>query len=439
MDLRRRLVGYLGAMLLGLLLMTVVINLYSLRQDVTTELRASEQLARVLLDTDRIERGLPPAAAAARLAAALNGGPLRHVSVSSAAAPAPQPSASFANRVAVMLGVEPERGAGQLVRLGEQTLRIAPNPSSEIEERLGDTVRLCITLLFFSGATLLVAWWSADRALAPVRDLEAGLRRLASGEADAALPAFVLREFRQVAGAIDELAMALSTSREAQRRLSRQLILVQEDERRTLSMELHDEMGQTLTAIGVTAAYLGRNAERLAPARVAECAQDLRRDVRTSGEQLRAMLRRLRPHGLDAQGLASALRELISSWQQRESGIGFKLDMPAELPPLAENAGLVLYRVVQEALTNVVRHSAAQHCRVSIEVAAGMLGLLVEDDGCGLPPAGARRGGGLLGMAERLHMVGGSLEMGPGPGPWHGLRLRISLPLTEAKIQQEAT
>ena len=439
MDLRRRLVGYLGALLLGLLLMTVLINLYSLREDVSTELRASEQLARVLLDTDRIERGLPPAAAAARLAAALNGGPLRHVTVSSAALPAPEPGASFANRVAVMLGVEPERGAGQLVRLGEQTLRIAPNPSSEIEERLGDTVRLCITLLFFSGATLLVAWWSADRALAPVRDLETGLRRLASGATDAALPAFALREFSQVAGAIDELAAALSSAREAQRGLSRQLIRVQEDERRTLSMELHDEMGQTLTAIGVTAAYLGRNAERLDAARIGECAQDLRRDVRTSGEQLRAMLKRLRPHGLDALGLASALRELISNWQQRESGIGFQLDMPAELPALAENAGLVLYRVVQEALTNVVRHSGARHCRVSIEAAASMLSLLVEDDGRGLPPVGARRGGGLLGIAERLHMVGGSLTIGrrPGPDPGPGLRLQISLPLTESMQQEE--
>ena len=438
MDLRRRLVAYLGALLLGLLLMTVLINLYSLRQDVTTELRASEQLAKVLLDTARSESGLAPAAAAARLAESLKAGPLRHVTVSSAAAPAPEQGSSLADRVAAMLGVEPERGAGKLLRLGQQTLRIAPNPSSEIEERLGDTVRLCITLLFFSGATLLVAWWSADRALAPVRELETGLRRLARGETDAALPAFALREFSQVAGAIDELAAALSSARDAQRGLSRQLIQVQEDERRTLSMELHDEMGQTLTAIGVTAAYLGRNAERLAadPARIRECAQDLRRDVRSSGEQLRAMLKRLRPHGLDARGLASALRELVSSWQQRESGTVFQLDMPAELPALAEDAGLVLYRVVQEALTNVVRHSGARHCRVSIAAAAGMLSLLVEDDGCGLPAAGARRRGGLLGMEERLHMAGGSLALGRGPGP--GLRLEISLPLTES-IQQEET
>ena len=430
MDLRRRLVAYLGALLLGLLLMSVLINLHSLRKDVNAEFVAAEQLAGLLLDTGRIGRDLAPAEAATRLAAILDASPLRHITVSSAAGPVPEPAASIASRLAGMLGAE--AGAGQLVRVGDQTLRIAPNPVSEIEERLGDTVRLCVTLLLFSGATLVVAWYAAHHALAPVRELEAGLRRLASGATDAALPAFTLREFTQVADAIDDLAAALSTSHEAQRQLSRRLIRVQEDERRTLAMDLHDEMGQTLTAIGVTAAYLARNAEQLDARHVAECALELRRDVRTSGEQLRAMLKRLRPHGLDALGLASALRELIVSWQQRESGVNFTLEMPAELPPLVENAGLVLYRVVQEGLTNVVRHSAAQHCRVKIVIEGAMLRLLVEDDGRGPPAHGAPRGCGLLGMEERLHMVGGTLALGPGPA--HGLHLQVSLPLT---AQQE--
>ena len=93
-----------------------------------------------------------------------------------------------------------------------------------MDERLGDTVRLLGTLLFFSGATLIVAWWAAHRALAPVRELEAGLQRLARGDAGAALPAFALREFSRVAGAIDALAAALAQARDAQRQLSRQLI-----------------------------------------------------------------------------------------------------------------------------------------------------------------------------------------------------------------------
>lgn len=429
MDLRRRLVGYLGMLLLGLMVMAVLVSLRSLRSDVSTEVIASEQLVRVLLDTGRIESGLPPAQAAARLQTILDSGPLRHLSVSSGTAAAVENSTAQTHWLASLLGVAPASGTGQLIRVGDQLLRIAPNPASEIEERMGDTVRLCITLLFFSGATLLIVWWSADRALRPVRELQAGLQRLAHGESEAGLPAFSLREFSQVAGAINTLAAALSDSRAAQRQLARQLIQLQEDERRALARELHDETGQTLTAIGVTAAYLERHAGQLAAAQIAECAQDLRRDVRSSREQLRAMLKRLRPHGLDGPGLASALRELLAGWQQRAGAISFRLDMPTGgLPPLGEDAGLVLYRVVQEALTNVVRHSGAAHCRVSIETHADTLTLHIEDDGCGLAPDGPPPGGGLLGIAERLDMVGGRLALERAPPT--GLRLQITLPLT---------
>ncbi|ABM38894.1 sensor histidine kinase [Polaromonas naphthalenivorans] len=436
MDLRRRLVAGLGVMLLALMMVAVLVSLRSLRSDVSAELAASEQLVKVLLGTEGLARDLPPAEAAERLQAILDSGPLRHLTVSSGAAPAAQNSAPDTHWLAGLLGVAPAGDAGQLIRVGDQLLRIAPNPASEIEERIGDTVRLCVTLLLFSGATLLVAWWSADRALRPVRELQAGLRRLARGESEAGLPVFALREFSQVAGAIDALAAALSDSRAAQRQLARQLIRVQEDERRALARELHDETGQTLTAIGVTAAYLERHAAELAAAQIAECAQDVRRDVRTSREQLRAMLKRLRPHGLQGPGLASALRELLAGWQQRAGAIDFRLDMPAGgLPPLGEDAGLVLYRVVQEALTNVVRHSGAAHCRVKIEAHAAMLTLHIEDDGCGLPPDGAARGGGLLGIAERLDMVGGRLALEPAQPT--GLRLQITLPLTENPQAQD--
>lgn len=434
MDLRRRLVGYLGALLAGLFLMALVVNLYSLRSDINAEVAASERLARILLDASSLDRQQAPEEAASRLRALIDKAPLRHLRISVDPADGPPSAAASVSQLADLLGIAPPASAVEQVKLGRQTLYISPNPASEIEERLGDTVRLCITLLLFSGATLLVAWWSADRALKPVRELEAGLQRLAHGEPDAALPAFDLREFRQVAGAIDQLAAALNTSRAAQKQLSRQLIQVQEEERRTLARELHDETGQTLTAIGVTAAFLERNAETLDSRRIVECARELRRDVRTNGEQLRTMLKRLRPHGLDAEGVAGALRELIASWQQREAGIDFQLELPACLPKLNEEQALVLYRVVQEALTNVVRHSTARHCVVRIAPEKGLLRLSIDDDGKGLPAAGEIRRGGLLGIEERLEMVNGSLELQP--GQTSGLQLRIVLPLNDEQEEK---
>ncbi|MFA9219323.1 MAG: histidine kinase [Sphingomonadaceae bacterium] len=430
MDLRRRLVGYLSLMLLALLLVTLTINLSSLRSDVTTELAASRQLARVLLEIGRNEADLTPAAAAARLETALHGGPLRHIRIATGTVPPPTSGSSAS--LAALLGFAPD--PGQLLRIGGHQLRIASDPTSEIEERVHDTVQLLITLLFFSGATLLVVWWAADRALAPVRALEAGLQRLARGEADAALPAFALREFTRVASAIDQLAAALSGAKEAQRRLSHRLIRVQEDERGALARELHDETGQTLTAINVTATYLERHAGRLGADQITECAQDLRRDVRGGGEQLRAMLKQLRPHCLDAPGLTSALRELVGGWRQRAPDTSFSLELPATLPPLEREAALTLYRVVQEGLTNVVRHSAATECSVRISTDHAGLELRVEDNGNGIPASGASRGCGLLGMEERLRMVGGQLAIGTGAAGGLLLQIHLPLPATEELV-----
>jgi two-component system sensor histidine kinase UhpB len=413
-DLRRRLVAYLGALLLGLILVVGAVTVWSIRDDAAQEVAASERLAVAMLAAGQLGHGRQSAEALARLEATLAQGPLRHITISYAKAgtAAARPPSGLAGWLAAALGVEAPAAASYRIRFGDDELVISPNPASEIEEILRDAVRFCITLLLFSGATLLVAWSAAHRALSPVRQLEAGLQRLARGEADPALPAFALKEFARVAKAIDQLAAALEAARAGQRHLARRLISVQEAERRQLARELHDDMGQMLTAAGVTAAYLERHGGAVPPERVAECGRELQRDVGAVRQQLRAMLKRLRPHGLDGLSLADALRELVDGWRQRESGIDFELALPAEFPPVRPEVCLVLYRVVQEALTNVVRHSGATHCRVELCGANGELHLSVRDDGRGRAAEIARRqGSGLLGMRERLAMVGGSLEV----------------------------
>ncbi len=434
MDLRRRLVTFLGILLAGLVMVAMGIHVHSLHGDIAEEIRASEQLAHTLLAVGRIDPAVPPEEAARQLRAILGSAPLRHLHITLDGQP-PAPSTGTAARLAGWFGIATQPTSGELVRVGIHALRIAPNPVSEIEERLGDGIRLFLTLLLFSGATLVVAWYSAHFALSPVRELEAGLHRLANGATHAELPGFRLLEFRRIAGAIDFLARALSESRAAQRQLSRQLMTVQEDERRQLARELHDEMGQSLTAIGVTAAYLERNAGILDAQRITQCAADLRQAVRSSHAQLRGLLRQLRPHGLDSQGLAAALDELVGSWQQREAGIDFRLDMPMPLPEVDESIALPLYRIVQEALTNVVRHSGARHCRVRITHAHGVLTLFIEDDGTGIPDDAQPPRGGLCGIAERVDMVGGRLEIRR--AETGGVHLRVELPLTSAGVDNQ--
>jgi len=424
MDLRRRLIGMLGLLLGSLLAMTAVIQLLSLRTDIEAEVEASTRLVNVLLAAADTWPG-----AGQGLDARLAQAGLRHLSVRTASQP---PVSRAAHPLLSRLGLALRERREQEIRIGGQVLYIAPNPRSEIDERLQDTVQILSTLLFFSCATLALVWWCADRALAPVRELEASLQRLARGEPDPALPAFALREFGRVARAIEHLADALREARAAQHALARQLIEVQEEERRALARELHDEMGQTLTALSVTATHLARNATHLPPDAVAECAGELRRDLRTCGDQLRGMLKTLRPHGLHASGLAQTLRELVQGWRGRHTEIAFTLELPAALPEVDGTMALAVYRVVQEAVTNVVRHSGARHCTVRLILEAATLRLEVVDDGRGLPE-GLRWHGGLLGMRERVGMAGGELQLLPSSSG--GLCLRAVFPLPVAAEQ----
>jgi two-component system, NarL family, sensor histidine kinase UhpB len=430
MDLRRRLTGTLGLLLACLMAVATMIQFYSLRADIDAEISASARVVNLLLAAD---------GGGSALAALLPESGIRHLRIRTAGQPAARPEP---HPVLTWLGLAPPEQGEREIHLGRQTLYISPDPGSEISERWRDTVRIWNTLLFFSGTTLLAVWWAADRALRPVRALEEGLHRLAKGEADPGLPRFALREFRQVAGAIERLAGALADSRAAQHALARQLISVQENERKALARELHDDMGQTLTALNAAAAHLARNAARLAPDDVAECASDMRRDIRTSGEQLRTMLKSLRPHGLHASGLARALGELVDSWQGRGTDIAFTTSLQCDVPELAEMTALTVYRVVQEAVTNVVRHSHASHCSVALACTAAQLRVEVADDGTGLAGADAPWRGGLLGMRERVEMAGGRLALLPNCGG--GLRVVATLPVlpaagadSEARLQAE--
>lgn len=427
MDLRRRLIGSLCLLLGCLVIIATIIQLHSLKADVASEVGASTRLVSILLAAES-----SPLRNQSDLVERLTSAGIRHLTIRTPEQPPANPKSHL---LLDWLGYGKAVPDEQEIRIGDQTIYIAANPNSEIEERFGDTVRILITLLIFSGATLAVVWWSADRALSPVRALEDALHRLARGENQLALPGFSLREFRRVADAIEFLAQALAEARTAQRALAHQLISVQENERKALSRELHDEMGQTLTALNATATHLARNAEKLAPEAIAECANDLRRDIRTSGSQLRALLKSLRPHGLDASGLTQTLRDLIDGWQGRETGIAFELSLPAQFPEVEEAVALTIYRVVQEALTNVVRHSGASLCRVSAAQEGDWVCVTISDDGCGLPSEQPRYRSGLLGIAERLNMVGGKLDLVPNAGK--GLRLAAFLPL--ARTGSETT
>jgi signal transduction histidine kinase len=221
-----------------------------------------------------------------------------------------------------------------------------------------------------------------------------------------------------------QAAVAIENAGSVQRDALRRAVQAQEAERRRLARELHDETGQALTSILLGLAAVER-AETAEAARAA--AGELRDLVVETLQAVRRLAVELRPSALDDFGLEPALRRLGET--VREGG---ELDVQVEarlgeerLPADVETA---LYRIVQEALTNVVKHAGAAHVSIVLTRKQGSVVVMIEDDGCGFDPAKISRDGlGLLGMRERVQLLDGELEIETSPGS--GTTLVLELPL----------
>jgi PAS domain S-box-containing protein len=219
------------------------------------------------------------------------------------------------------------------------------------------------------------------------------------------------------------------------RRLSQQGISAQEEERRSISRELHDEMGQLMTALRVSLVLIQDDLP-LEPSILHRRLLEAGTLVDEAMEQIRTLAQGLRPPSLDAIGLNPTLEGLCHEFARRSHIV---IDYSgSELPPLHDAANITLYRTVQEALTNIVKHAQASRVGVSLTLGSGQISLLVEDDGLGFDPqatAGIKRsqGFGLMGMKERLELLDGRLQIESSPG--QGTRLIAQIPYSSAPGQ----
>ena len=206
--------------------------------------------------------------------------------------------------------------------------------------------------------------------------------------------------------------------------LLQRLFTAEEDERRALARELHDEMGQTSTAIRTEVAVLHRSGQL--PHEAVESVKRISESAQHLSQMTRQMLQRLRPAALDSMGLEQALKTLCEDWQNRtETECEFNT---SPLPDgLNDYVCVTVYRIVQEALTNIARHAYAKQVKVYLTIDAQGLNLNVVDDGQGMVDTQAVHDGfGLLGMQERVASVAGRMSISSKLG--QGLRLRIQIP-----------
>jgi two-component system, NarL family, sensor histidine kinase UhpB len=218
---------------------------------------------------------------------------------------------------------------------------------------------------------------------------------------------------------------------ETERRESaRRTAAAEDSERRHVAAELHDEIGQTLTALVLQLSRIrssgGADADELAEAEAtAEAALD----------GVRRLARRMRPEALDELGLGGALT-ILCNRITRQTGLAVRRRLPEEPPRLSLDAQLAVYRIAQESLTNVVRHASASEARLRLVPGSEHVELTVADDGVGMPPGAIESEGGVRGMRERALLIGAELAWLPSPGG--GTTVRLAVPLDAARSDADA-
>ena len=274
---------------------------------------------------------------------------------------------------------------------------------------------LSIGLVVMLGVDLILL----RRVLGPLRRLAALMGTVEPGQPGRRAPT-TPSAGREVVALAEALNAMLDRLEDERRESGRRALTAQESERSRIARELHDEVGQTLTAVALSAEHAAGE-----PARQQQALREIADTVQRSLDDVRRIGRELRPEALDDLGLVNALIALCSR-VERQSRMRVRRTLDGHLPLLPEEVELVIYRVAQEALTNALRHAEATETRVSLQPVNGSVVLTVADNGCGMPPS--RGEGGIGGMRERAMLIGAELGIRSDNGG--GTEIRLTVPIT---------
>jgi two-component system, NarL family, sensor histidine kinase UhpB len=285
--------------------------------------------------------------------------------------------------------------------------------------KTGQFLVLLAGFLVLVGVNLLVL----RRVLRPLLRLTELMSSVDPDRPGKRLPAAEPRsaEGQDLAAAFNAMLDRLESARH---QAARTALAAQEAERLRVARELHDEIGQTLTAITIQA----ERAAESDPAGASAALNQIAGAVRESLDEVRRIARELRPEALDDLGLVNALIALCNRVNVQDGPV-VERRLGSTLPALSPDVELVIYRIAQEGLTNAVRHSDAGRVTLSLEADAEMLTLRVVDDGSGMPTHLPDNTSGIAGMRERALLVGGRLSIASRPGA--GTEVQLLIPVDE--------
>jgi two-component system sensor histidine kinase UhpB len=320
---------------------------------------------------------------------------------------------------------------------GGELLVVQAQPSRAVLDAWDDVTRLSAIAAAMFIIVNGLAFWSVKRALEPVPVIANGLERIQQGDLAFRLPPLAGNEAHAIGAAFNRMAQSLQDkvlaerkAHDAEARLEDRREMASladqrvEEERRLIAHELHDEFGQSVTAIRSLALAIATQAgaPTLATGEVARLIAD---EAGRLYDAMHGLIPRLAPLSLDTLGLAATLESLVRDWQRRHPSIALSLrqELPRELGP---SITLAIYRVVQEGLINALRHAQASRVDIAVQCDAQRIIATVTDDGVGLPADWAQPGHfGLRGMADRVRQLGGSFNIGSHEG--RGVRLTADI------------
>lgn len=308
-------------------------------------------------------------------------------------------------------------------RLAGRILKVTTDAHNEIGEDWSQFRDGAAILALFSLLVLGLLHLAMARVARLLHKLTAGFDAVGGGDYATHVTLRGPKEISILADAFNRMTARLKKLEDANRRLTGQMLAIQEEERADLARDLHDEMGPFLFAMRLDAEAIQAEAKKSGQAIIAERASGLGEAVGHIQSRVRSILKQLRPDGLAETGLKVAIGNLATFWQRHHGGIVIRLDVAAE--GFGADADAAIYRLVQEGLTNAARHGAAKQVWISITATDRVIGVTLEDDGVGFV-AGNGGGMGLKGMRERLAALGGDLSLGARSGG--GTRLEAAIP-----------
>lgn len=247
---------------------------------------------------------------------------------------------------------------------------------------------------------------ATDRILYALNELE-------EGNLNTRLPNFKVAELAKIGLKFNRMIETLQTSINKNHQLTQELMTLQEQERKSLARDLHDEFGQCLTAIHTDASVILKTSEKKYP-ELRQSALAITQLSKHLIELVSGLLEKLRPGILDALGLEAAIQDTVETWQSRHPNIKMSLSLAGLNEPLPEKHNIALYRLLQECLTNITRHARAKNVMIKIDPMrhSGSAGLQIKikDDGIGFNTK-KTDGFGLPGMRERVEGLGGTLKI----------------------------